>query len=238
MHRVLPLAAVFLLAISAQAADLTVDEILAKNVEARGGAEKLRALQSVRFTGKMAIGPMEMPVTMVKKRPEMMKIEITVQGMTGIQAYDGSGGWMVMPFMGKPEPEKMGGDELAMAKEQADFDGAFFDYAKKGHKAELVGTGDVDGKPAYQVKLTTKDGIETVAHIDTTSFLMVKVDAKRKDITAETTLGNYQVVEGLSFPFSIVMRQAGSPAAQTITFEKAEVNLKFDDALFQMPAKP
>lgn len=149
---------------------------------------------------------------------------------------------MVMPFMGKKDPEPMAGDELAMAREQADFDGAFFDYAKKGHKAELLGTADVSGKPAYKVQLKTKDAIETIAYFDATSFLQVKLEAKRKvqgqDLAAETLLGNYQEVGGIRFPFSIVLQQSGSPAAQTITFEKAEVNLTLENSLFAMPAKP
>lgn len=240
MPKLLTLAAVCLLAVTAGAADLTVDQILAKNVEARGGAEKLRALQSVRFSGKISIGPMEMPFTMIKKRPEMMKIEFTLQGMTGIQAYDGTSGWMVMPFMGRKDPQTMAGDELTMAKEQADFDGPLFDYAKKGHKAELLGTADVGGKPAYQVQLTTGDAIETIAYFDATSFLQVKHESKRKvqgqEITAETLLGNYQEAGGIRFPFSIVLQQNGSPAVQTITFEKAEINLTLDDAVFAKPA--
>jgi outer membrane lipoprotein-sorting protein len=221
---------------------LTVEQILAKNAEARGGAGKLRALQSVGFTGKMNIGPMELPLTMVKKRPSMMKIELTLQGMTGVQAYDGSSGWMVMPFLGKKDPEAMSGDELSMAREQADFDGAFFDVEKKGHKAELAGMGEVDGKPAYKVKLTAKDGLETIAWFDATSFLQIRVDAKRKqqgqDVQAETILGDYKEFGGILWPMSIVLRQNGSPAAQTITFTNVEINPTLNDSLFRMPAKP
>jgi outer membrane lipoprotein-sorting protein len=238
MKRVLTLAAVCLLAISTYAADLTVDEILAKNAAARGGADKLRALQSVRFTGKMSIGPMEMPLTLVKKRPEMMKVEFSLGGMTGVQAYDGTGGWMLMPFTGDKDAQKLAGDELAMAKDQADFDGAFFDYAKKGHKVELLGKGDVDGSPAYKLRLTTKDGIETVGYFDATTFLAVKMEAKRKDIVAETLLSNYHDVDGVLFPFSLVMRQTGQEMAQTIVIEKTELNPKLDDAQFKLPAKP
>jgi outer membrane lipoprotein-sorting protein len=248
MRKLIVFAAVCLLAVTGHAqeaarpAGLTVEQILAKNAEARGGADKLRALQSVGFTGKMNIGGMELPLTMVKKRPSMMKIELTLQGMTGIQAYDGSSGWMVMPFLGKKDPEAMSGDELAMAREQADFDGAFFDAGRKGHKVELAGMGEVDGKPAYKVKLTTKDAVETTAFFDATSFLQVRVDARRKqqgqDVQAETLLGDYRAFGGILFPMSIVLRQNGAPAAQTITFSKVEVNPELNDSLFRMPAKP
>src|SRR5687767_15488412 len=115
------LAAALLLSVSAYA-DLTVDEILAKNWEAKGGVEKLKALKSVRFSGKMSLGGgMEAPFTMTKKRPEMMRVDFTVQGMTGSQAFDGTTGWMIMPFLGKKDAEAMSGDMLKGVKEQADF---------------------------------------------------------------------------------------------------------------------
>ncbi|MGZ5445249.1 MAG: hypothetical protein ACXW5U_17580 [Thermoanaerobaculia bacterium] len=240
MRKTLTLAAALLFAFSLQAADLTVDEILSKNAEARGGLEKLAAVKSMRLTGKLSMGGMEAPFTMSKKRPEMVKMEFTIQGMTGTQAFDGTNGWMVMPFMGKKDPEAISGDMLKELKDQADFDGPFIDYAKKGNKIELLGQADVEGTPAYKVKLTTKEGSETTVYLDAETFLEVKMEAKRKmqgqEIEGETTLGNYQDVEGLLIPFSIEIKPKGAPAGQTITVEKAEINPTIEDAAFQMPA--
>ena len=240
MRKTLSLAAALLFAFSLQAAEPTVDEILAKNAAARGGADKLAAVKSMRLTGKMAMAGIEAPFTMLKKRPDMVKMEFTVQGMTGTQAYDGSNGWMLMPFMGKKDPEALSGDMLKELKEQADFDGPFIDYAKKGHKVELLGKGEAEGTPAYKVKLTTKEGNETTVYIDAETFLEVKMEAKRKmqgqEIEGETTLGNYQEVEGLLIPFSIEVKPKGAPAGQTITIEKAEINPTIEDAAFKMPA--
>ena len=240
MRKTIILATALLFAFSLQAADLTVDEILAKNAEAKGGLEKLRALQSVRFTGKMAMGGMEAPFTMTKKRPEMMKVEFTVQGMTGSQAYDGSKGWMIMPFYGKKDPEEMSGDMLKEFKEEADFDGPFVDYAKKGHKVELLGKADIEGTPAYKLKLTKKEGSESTVYFDAETFLEVKVEAKRKiqgqDVDTETTYSNYQEIDGYLFPFALESKAKGAPAGQTFTLEKAEINPAVDEASFQMPA--
>lgn len=243
MRKTLVLAAVLLSALSTFAADLTVDEILAKNAEARGGLDKLRAVKSMRFTGKMAMMGMEAPITMSQMRPDRMRLEFTVQGMTGVQAYDGTTGWMIMPFYGKKDAEVMSGDMLSDVKQQADIDGPFIDYAKKGHKVELIGKGDVEGSPAYKVKLVTKEGTESVNYFDAETFLQVKIDSKRKmqgqEIETETTLGNYQEVDGLVMPFSIETKSKGAAApGQTVTIEKAEINLALDEATFKMPAKP
>ena len=241
MRKAMILAVAMLCALSVSAADLTVDEILAKNVDAKGGMEKLRALKSARFSGKMQMGGMEAPFTMTKSRPENMRVEFTIQGMTGIQAYDGTTGWMVMPFMGKKDPEAMSGDMLKEVKDQADFDGPFIDYAKKGNKVELLGKEKVEGTDAYKIKLTQKDASETIVYIDAESFLEIKMEAKRKmqgqEIEGETILGNYKEVEGMLFPFSIENKAKGQPGGQTITIDKVELNPTLADSLFSMPKK-
>lgn len=234
------LAVALLFAVSMQAAEPTIDEILAKNAEAKGGIDKLRALQSVKFSGKMNMGGMEAPITLTKKRPGMMRMDFTVQGMTGTQAYDGSTGWMLMPFMGKKEAEPMTADMLKEVKDMADFDGPFIDYAKKGYTVELLGKGEVEGTPAYKVKYS-RDGQDTIMYLDADSFLEIKAEARRKvqgqEVEGETTFGNYQEFGGVLFPMSIEMKAKGMPAGQTITIEKVEINPAVADDTFKMPAK-
>ena len=236
------LAAALLVSLSAFGADLTVDEILAKNFEAKGGVEKLKALQSVRFTGKMSLGGgMEAPFTMTKKRPEMMRLDFTIQGMTASQAYDGTTGWALMPFLGKKEAEPMSGDMLKDAKEQADFDGPTWDYKAKGNTVELLGKADIEGTPAYKLRVVTKDGSDTLLYLDAETFLEVKAEAKRKvqgqDVEGETSFGNYQEFNGLLFPMSMEMKQKGAPSGQVITIEKVELNPTLENDSFKMPAK-
>jgi outer membrane lipoprotein-sorting protein len=241
MKKATILALAVLCALSASAAELTVDEILAKNAAAKGGMEKLRALKSARFTGKISMGGMEAPLTMTKSRPEKVRIEFTIQGMTGIQAFDGTTGWSVMPFMGKPEPEALPSDMLKEIREQADFDGPFIDYAKKGNKVELLGKDKLEGADVYKLKLTTKDGTVTTIFIDATTFLETKLEGKRtmqgQEVDGETVFGDYKEVDGLRFPFSIESKVTGMPGGQTFTVDKVELNPTLADDSFGMPKK-
>ncbi len=242
MRKLFSLALIVFCVVSAQAAVLTVDEILAKNAEAKGGLDKLKALNATKFSGKLNMGGMELPFTITAARPEKIRVEFTVQGMTGIQAFDGTVGWHVMPFMGKKEPEQMTEDMLKELKEQADFDGPFIDYAKKGSKIELVGKDKIEGTDAYKLKVTKKDGSESTVYLDAESFLEIKVEAKRKmqgqEIEGETTLGNYQEVGGLLFPFSIESKAKGAPTPMmSITWDKVDLNPAVSDDLFAMPKK-
>lgn len=226
--------------VGASAFGQTADELIEKNTKARGG-DKLKAMKSVRMSGKMKMGPMEAPFTATKARPENFRLDFTVQGMTGTQAYDGSTGWAVMPFMGKTEPEKMSEDMLKDFKEEADFDGPMIDYKAKGNKVESLGKVDVDGTPAYKLKVTTKDGNENIVYLDAESYLEIKSESKRKiqgqEMETESSIGNYKEVEGMMFPTQVENRIKGRDGmGQTITIDKIEVNPTLAADNFHMPA--
>src|SRR5436305_4820309 len=228
--------------VSAAAGAQTVDELIAKNEAARGGLDKLKAVKALRMTGKMEIGQgMEAPFTMEMARPKKVRMEFTLQGMTGIQAFDGQGGWMVMPFMGKKDPEPIAGDDLKNMEDQADFDGPLVDYEEEGHQVELVGKQDLEGTPAYKLKVTKKNGDISYIYLDAEQYLELKVEGKTKmrgqEVEGETTLGNYKEVNGLIFPFSIQSKQKGAPAGagMSMTIDKIEVNPDVPSSRFEMP---
>ena len=217
----------------------TADEIIEKHIKAEGGADKMKAVQSMRMTGKMKMGPMEVPVVMIKARPDQVRMDFTVQGMTGTQAYDGTTGWMVMPFMGKKDPEKMSEDMLKGIRDEADFDGPLYDYKAKGNKVEYIGKEDVQGSPAYKLKVTTKQGTESMTFVDAETYLIIKTESKRKvqgqEVEGESIVGDYKDVEGMMLPHSFESHAKGQQTGQSIVVEKYELNPKLDAASFKMP---
>ena len=217
----------------------TVDEIIAKNLAARGGKDQILAKKSVRMTGKMAGGGQEFPFTLQWKRPNRIRLEFTFQGMTGVQAYDGTTGWMVMPFMGKKDPEQMSADDLKQVEDQADFDGELVDYQQKGHQIELVGKEAVEGTEAYKLKVTKKNGDVSYLYLDTESNLEFKREGKTKirgqEVEFETAIGDYKEVAGVLLPHSIENKPKGAPHGQTLTIDKVEMDVDIPDTAFAMP---
>jgi outer membrane lipoprotein-sorting protein len=219
----------------------TLDEIIAKNIEARGGMEKLKSVQTVRFTGRMTMGPgIEAPITLELKRPNQLRMELVFQGMTGVQAYDGTSGWSLMPFGGRTDPQPMSPEETKDAEEQADIDGPLVDYKEKGHTVELVGKDTVEGTEAYKIKVTLKNGDVRYFYLDSEYFLEIKGEGKRtirgSEVETETSFGDYKEVEGLMMPHIIEAGAKGRPEKQKITIEKVELNVPVEDARFKMPA--
>lgn len=221
---------------------VTVDELIAKNIEARGGLEKIKAIHSVRLTGKLQFDSFQLSYVFMAKRPSMMRNEATFQQMNAVTAYDGSVGWKIQPFFGRLDPEKMSSDEIKQLQLNADIDGPLVDYKAKGNTVEYLGTEDVDGTDAYKLKVTLKNGDIRQIYLDPDYFLEIRwIDQtfiRGAQQEMETDIGSYEKVEGVYFPFSYEVGDKGKPKGQKITFEKAEVNPDLDDNLFHFPSKP
>lgn len=219
----------------------SVDQVLQKYFEASGGLNKIRALQAIRVSGRVALGP-GIGGTFVRtvKRPNKVRLELAVQGMTGIQAYDGEQAWMLMPFMGQSEPQPMPPDVARSLHDQADMDGPLVDYRTKGHQVELAGRESVEGKPTYKLKVTLRAGDVTFYYLDAESYLPVRAQSTRtfegQEFNVVTSFGDYKEVGGLMMAHTITVTGQG-PASQQLIIEKIELNPEVPDEYFRMPAK-
>jgi Outer membrane lipoprotein-sorting protein len=218
----------------------TVDEIIAKNIEARGGRERLLAIKSLRVTFKYSQGSFRAKYVQENKRNEKVREEFIVQGMAQIQAYDGHSAWQINPFGGRKDPELMSQDDIRSLLLDADLEGPLVDYKQKGHTAELMGHDSVEGTDCYKIKLTLKDGDVRIYYLDADSYLEIKFETQSKVRGAvqynDTMLGDYEQVEGVYFPFSIESAETGSEDWQRFTVEKIELNVSLEDSLFSLPA--
>jgi outer membrane lipoprotein-sorting protein len=221
----------------------TVDEIIAKNVQAHGGMEKMKSVQTIRMTGKFSAGSFRAGFMQENKRPDKVREEQIIQGLAGVQAYDGKVGWQVNPFGGRRDAELMSRDDLKGLEVDADIDGPLVDYKEKGHKAELVGHDSVEGTDCYKIKLSLKNGDVRYYFLDADSFLELKIETEsniRGTVQySETYFGDYEEVKGLYYPFSFEGGQKGNPDRVKYEVDKVEINVPLDDSLFSMPtAKP
>ena len=218
----------------------TADELVAKYIQAKGGMEKIKACQTTRVTGKMVMAQgMEAPFSRMAKRPNQTRMEFTIQGMTGIQAYDGQHGWTMMPFMGSKDPQAMSEAENKLMAEEAEFDGTLVECKSKGSTVELVGKEQVEGADAYKLKLTKKSGDVSYHYLDAETYLEIKSEAKRTmrgtEFDGESTIGDFKEVNGMMFPFSIESGMKGNPQKRKIVIDKIEINPNLADSLFALP---
>src|SRR5450432_444752 len=230
-----------LLAAAAVAGAQTADELVAKNIEAKGGLASIRAITSTRRTGKLETQGIVILLGSDQKPDNMVRQSASIEGMTQVQAYAGSEGWQINPFQGRRDPELMGEDDTRDMVEGADFYGPLVDYQKKGSKVEFVGHATVDGDDALLLKVTLKNGDILNYFLDPDTYLEVRTEKQMfvRGSVRETfnNLGSYKKVNGVYFPFSIESGSPRNPAgAAKITFSKIEANVAIPDAEFKIPA--
>jgi hypothetical protein len=219
----------------------TVAELVAKNVEAKGGAAALRGLQSLRLTGKMLVndGQIQFAYHQVKKRPGAVRNEATLQSLTAVQAFDGSQAWKISPFQGRKDPEKMSADDAKSLMEDAEIDGPLVDWQAKGSKVDYIGTEDVDGTQAHKLRVVRKNGDVTFVYLEPEHFLEIRTITQRIEhgaqVETETDIGDYEKVGGVFVPFSLEAGRKGSGDKQKLIIDKGEANVPVDDAIFRFP---
>lgn len=242
--RTLALFALALLLVGGAAAQegMSLEDLIALNLDSKGGEEALRAVDSIRVQGTMVMGGGQMtaPFTWEWKSPDMMRTEFTIQGMTAVQAYDGETAWAIMPFTGKTDAEKLPEEQADGLRRQADFLGPFVDSEEKGYTLELLGEEEIDGTPAYKVQVTNDKGDVTYLFLDKDYGLEIQSISKRtvqgQEFEATTAIGDYKEVGDLMIAHSFDVQAAGSPmGGQTMTFQSIELNPELSDDRFEMP---
>lgn len=186
-------------------ANLSVAQIVDKNVTARGGLQAWQSVKALVFQGKMGVGgnqraalpvampgkkltsiptdprpkdEIQLPFTMTLQRPHKERLELQFKGQTALQIYDGSNGWKLRPYLNRRVVESYTPDELKIASSQAELDGYLVDYAAKGTRIELDGIEKVEDRDAYKLKLTFSDGRTLHLWIDAQTFLETKVEGQ------------------------------------------------------------
>ncbi|MGA2539379.1 MAG: hypothetical protein ABSF53_25460 [Terracidiphilus sp.] len=219
----------------------TADELIAKNIQARGGPDAMNAIKTVRITAKYeAGGGFTAAVGQENVRPNLIRETATLQGMTQVQAYDGTSGWQIRPFGGKKDPELMGEDDLRDLLLDADIDGPLIDYKEKGSTVEYLGHDVVDGDDALRLKVTLKNGDIIYDYLDPDTFMEIRRGIQQfiRGSVRERVMGfgSYKPVAGVMFPFSISQGTKDHPEDSTTTVQKLEVNATIDPVEFALPA--
>lgn len=215
----------------------TVDEIVAKHVEAMGGADKLKSITTIVTESAIAVQGMEIPNKSIVVVGKSLRTESTVMGNAMVQVLHGDKGWKIMPTMlgGSGEPEDLSAEEIKPLRGQIDPFGSLYNYQEKGNKVELVGKEKVDKKEVFHLKVTSKEGIVSDQFLDASTYLLYKAVTVVSDQTTELILSNYSTIEGLKIASTIDIT---SPMGSfTIINGKTTVNGPVDEQVFAKPAK-
>ena len=216
----------------------TADEIVSKYLAAIGGKETIAKVKSISSDGSTSIMGNDAPTTSVILDGVGYKSEVEFNGVKIVQSVSDKGGWAINPMAGSPDAAPLPEEDFNRAKSQLSVGGPLYDYAAKGGKIELVSK---DAK-SFNLKLTTKEGVESVFVIDATTYLLTSVTTKGKmmgqDVDVISTFSDYRKTDvGMLVPYAVDVNLGGQ-FSMTITIKKVELNKTIDPAIFAMPAAP
>lgn len=213
----------------------TADEIVNKHIDAVGGVDSWKKVNSMVTAGTMQIQGAEIGVNLTVLNGKGSRQDISAMGMTGYQIITPTEGWNFMPFQGQKAAEPVTADDLKTSQDQLDIQGSLMDYKTKGHTVEYIGTEDIDGVEAIKLKGTLKGGKTQTYYLDPKTYYVTRVVTKQKvngkEFDMTTNLSNYQKLpEGIVVPMSIQL-----PFGE-LTVTKVEINTPVDEKIFK-PSK-
>lgn len=215
----------------------TLDEILKKHFAAIG-QDSLLKINSMKASGKMIQGGLELPFVQISRRPFSLRFEITFQSLTMIQAYDGKNGWSINPFSGATTVQPMSDDDLKTIRYQANFDGMLWKADEKGYKLTYEGKDDMEGTDCYILKIVTTAGDVFKYYIDSDSYLPLRLNAKVKimgnESQSDTYFSNYKMIGGMAIAGKSENKMNGQLMMTAVT-DKVELNFKADSTIFEKP---
>jgi outer membrane lipoprotein-sorting protein len=217
----------------------SVEALVAKNLAAKGGADKLKAINSSRITCTATLQGRPASMTILAKRPNLARQEITVDGRTLVIAYDGTHAWMVNPSMG-PDPVQLPESAAAGVRDQAQFDSPLLGYASGDTQVTFAGTETIDGHQTYHLKVTPKGTPTRDYFLDAETGLerRVQTTATENGVSGTLTfsMSDYRNVDGVTMPFELAQTFNGTPTA-TLAIQKIELNVPLEDSLFRLGDK-
>lgn len=218
---------------------MTVDEVVEKHIEARGGLEKIHSVSTMKVTGKFLSGGMEIPFVATWKRPNLLHIEMNVQGAQFVKAHDGQMVWIINPFSGSSAPQKESEFEQKTFPVHADMDGFLVDWKDKGYSVESLGMDDVEGTEVHHLRVDTHQEVKVDLYLDTEYFLIIKMTyvatEDEKEWEVDMFYSDFKEIDGVVLPHLYDVRAGGQTTEQYL-FEMYEFGVEVDDAIFAMPA--
>jgi outer membrane lipoprotein-sorting protein len=221
--------------VAASAAPQSIDDLIAKNLEAKGGLARLKAIQSIKQTVNLKIqGTMEAVMTVYSKRPNRMRQEIQVADKTVVNAFDGVTPWIINPMVGSTRPMAVTGPQADMLREQGDFDGPLVDYKIKGYTIALVGSETLGDRKVHHLRVVSQSQQVIHLYLDAATGLEAKRTTEIEMLKLEQEFSDYKAVDGITIPFTIRTFTNGVPQGE-IRVKSVEFNVAMDDAIFRMP---
>jgi hypothetical protein len=212
-----------------------VAAVVARHLDACGGAARLRAVSSSREIGTVLVTDgartSKGPSLSEEKRPNRFRAERTVHGVSSVQGFDGTTVWSQRHG---EKPEILTG-EVARGAARNEFDHFLLDYGPRGIKVELLGVAAIESGPAYQLKVTLPHGEVRLSYLDKRTFLEMRRDYIEGPASSQQWFRGHQTFSGVVRPTIFEMFYPATGRRVVLSLDRVEIDPKIDDERFKLP---
>lgn len=216
---------------------VTVEEVIEKHIEARGGRDAWNRVETLKITGDFTGFSKVSPFTLHRKRADKYHLDYVLDDKPITIGYDGEHAWWINLWYRLDWAQKIAGADLVVLNQNLDFASPFFDYEAKGYGVELLEEGDLDGQNTIRIKLTRSEDTEETWYLDPQTYLEAGFDAQGSDfgnpMPQRTFFDDFREVDGLMIPHFIETQWYTRDRIMEIA--EVETNVEIDDALFAFP---
>ena len=238
-RRVKPLpwaAGLALVLLAAPSPATTVEEVIEKHVEARGGRDAWNAIETMKLTGDFTAFSKVAPFTLHRKRDDKYHLDHMLGDKPVTIGFDGEVAWWINLWFDTEWPLKIGGPDRVVLDQNLDFASPFFDWQARGYRVELLGEGDLDGQKAIRIQLLRGDAEETW-YLDPETYLELGFDAQGSDfgnpMPQRTYFDDFREVGGVMIPHFVEAQWYTRDRIMEVA--DVELNVEVDDAMFAYP---
>ena len=211
-----------------------VDDLIARNIQAKGGLERIKAITSIKQTSTMTMNGRDAKTVSFSRRPDLQRQEMRVDGKTVINGFDGTSAWMLNPFTGGDRPITITGPQLDMIREQSAFDGLLMNLKEFGYTATAEGMETIGERNLIHIKLISASKQVRHVYLDSVTYLEARLSAEQNQLKLDQEFLDYRDVEGTKMPYLIRTLINGVQQSE-LKVEKIEFDVKMNDDLFRIP---
>lgn len=239
---IVPVVLLNLATVAAAEEGASLEQIVARHVEARGGAERWNTVASIELKGIYAAFSDHEPFTLLRGPENRYRLDFKVLGSEAVRARDAEGPWWLHPLL-QPEAGRLTEEPYkSQVERESLFGPLLLDYADKGVAVELVGRGDVEGISVIELAVSLPGGQRESWFLDAESYLEVAVDSQVNDYTQSPEpmrqrafFDDFREVDGLRIPFQLDYEFGHR--LESMTVEEAVVDGVIDPSRFNAPER-
>ncbi|NIG51994.1 hypothetical protein [Chitinophaga sp. Cy-1792] len=236
----LSFAVLLLIALTNTAFGQTLTDILNKHYAALGGIAKISSVKTQYMEGTTSADGKNIDYKRWGLNDKAMRLQFEVMGTTNVQVVTDKSGWVLMPVMMQTSPQDMDAATLNAMKPMLDLTGSeLYNYTAKGKTLSLIGKDTVNAKPAYKIKVVTKEGNVGYVFLDAESYYIVRAENTLKLGGQEQKMVSdfsdfRKTPDGYVYPAKSTQGAQGGMI--TMTIDKMEINKPIDESMFAKPA--